>query len=148
VALCSPNAAPAATPSPATAAPSGCWSASPARGLARSRARLSRADVNLGAGAHIHCTGKGRKESATPLTTLTVAVLRGWLAEPLGARTIRCSRPGPASGSAGTLSSIGSASISRPPAWPVRRRAASTSACTPCGTPQLCDCSSRARISR
>lgn len=42
---------------------------------------LSRSDVNLGAGAHVHCLGKGRKERATPLTTLTVAVLRGWLAE-------------------------------------------------------------------
>jgi integrase/recombinase XerD len=42
---------------------------------------LSRGDVNLGAGAHVHCLGKGRKERATPLTTLTVAVLRGWLAE-------------------------------------------------------------------
>jgi integrase/recombinase XerD len=42
---------------------------------------LSRVDVNLGAGAHVHCLGKGRKERATPLTTLTVAVLRGWLTE-------------------------------------------------------------------
>ena len=42
---------------------------------------LTRADVNLGPGAHVHCIGKGRKERATPLTTLTVAVLRGWLAE-------------------------------------------------------------------
>jgi integrase/recombinase XerD len=46
---------------------------------------LSRGDVNLGAGAHVHCLGKGRKERATPLTTLTVAVLRGWLAEYAGA---------------------------------------------------------------
>jgi integrase/recombinase XerD len=45
---------------------------------------LSRGDVNLGAGAHVHCLGKGRKERATPLTTLTVAVLRGWLAEHAG----------------------------------------------------------------
>jgi site-specific recombinase XerD len=42
---------------------------------------LSGGDVNLGAGAHVHCLGKGRKERATPLTRLTVAVLRGWLAE-------------------------------------------------------------------
>jgi integrase/recombinase XerD len=38
-------------------------------------------DVNLGAGAHVHCIGKGRKERATPLTTLTVTVLRDWLSE-------------------------------------------------------------------
>jgi integrase/recombinase XerD len=42
---------------------------------------LTRADVDLGVGAHVHCIGKGRKERATPLTTLTVAVLRGWLTE-------------------------------------------------------------------
>lgn len=45
---------------------------------------LSRADIGLGAGAHVRCTGKGRKERATPLTGLTVAVLRGWLAEQPG----------------------------------------------------------------
>jgi integrase/recombinase XerD len=41
---------------------------------------LARADVHLGAGAHVRCMGKGRKERATPLTVLTVQVLRGWLA--------------------------------------------------------------------
>jgi len=42
---------------------------------------LTRADVHLGAGAHIVCHGKGRKERATPLTTDTRAVLRDWLSE-------------------------------------------------------------------
>ena len=42
---------------------------------------LTRADIHLGVGAHVHCMGKGRKERATPLTKLTVAVLREWLAE-------------------------------------------------------------------
>ena len=42
-------------------------------------------DVHLDTGAHVHCTGKGRKERATPLTTLTVQVLRSWLAERAGA---------------------------------------------------------------
>jgi integrase/recombinase XerD len=42
---------------------------------------LNRGDINLGAGPHVHCVGKGRKERATPLTTLTVTVLRGWLTE-------------------------------------------------------------------
>jgi integrase/recombinase XerD len=46
---------------------------------------LTIADVNLGAGAHVHCLGKGRKERATPLTPLTVRVLRVWLAERRGA---------------------------------------------------------------
>jgi integrase/recombinase XerD len=45
---------------------------------------LTRADVTLGAGAHVRCLGKGRKERATPLTALTVQVLRGWLTEQPG----------------------------------------------------------------
>jgi integrase/recombinase XerD len=35
-------------------------------------------DVELGRGAHVRCTGKGRKQRATPLTAETVAVLRVW----------------------------------------------------------------------
>src|SRR6478752_6439652 len=42
---------------------------------------LSHGDVVPGAGAHVRCMGKGRKERATPLTGLTVAVLRAWLTE-------------------------------------------------------------------
>jgi integrase/recombinase XerD len=38
-------------------------------------------DVELGAGAHLRCRGKGRKDRATPLTTATVKTLRTWLAE-------------------------------------------------------------------
>ncbi len=41
-------------------------------------------DVHLDTGAHVHCTGKGRKERATPLTKLTVQVLRTWMAERAG----------------------------------------------------------------
>ena len=44
-------------------------------------------DVNLGTGAHVHCLGKGRKERITPVTPLTVAVLRTWLTERRGAPT-------------------------------------------------------------
>ena len=39
------------------------------------------ADVHLDAGPHVRCTGKGRKDRATPLTRQTVAIMRGWLAE-------------------------------------------------------------------
>lgn len=46
---------------------------------------LTASDVVLGAGANVHCVGKGRKERATPLTQLTVQVLRTWLAERAGA---------------------------------------------------------------
>jgi integrase/recombinase XerD len=63
---------------------------------------LSRDDVNLGAGAHVHCIGKGRKERATPLTTLTVTVLRSWLAEHAGAARDPLFPHGPAPGSAMT----------------------------------------------
>lgn len=42
---------------------------------------LTRHDAHLGAGAHVACHGKGRKDRITPLTTNTVAVLRDWLAE-------------------------------------------------------------------
>jgi site-specific recombinase XerD len=42
-------------------------------------------DVHLGAGPHLRCHGKGRKERCTPLTRPTVTVLRGWLTERAGA---------------------------------------------------------------
>ena len=42
---------------------------------------LACGDVHLGAGAHVSCTGKGRKQRITPLTSGTVAVLRTWLTE-------------------------------------------------------------------
>lgn len=45
---------------------------------------LNCSDVHLDAGAHVHCTGKGRKERATPLTTLTVQTLRQWQTERAG----------------------------------------------------------------
>ena len=42
---------------------------------------LARQDIHLGAGPHVRCHGKGRKDRATPLTGQTVKVLRTWLAE-------------------------------------------------------------------
>jgi len=42
---------------------------------------LTIGDVHLGTGAHVSCTGKGRKQRITPLTAATTAVLAGWLAE-------------------------------------------------------------------
>jgi len=42
---------------------------------------LTTGDVHLGTGPHVSCTGKGRKQRITPLTTTTVAVLRTWMAE-------------------------------------------------------------------
>lgn len=43
---------------------------------------LSREDVRLGAGAHVHVIGKGRKERCTPLSKNSRAVLAGWMREP------------------------------------------------------------------
>jgi site-specific recombinase XerD len=45
---------------------------------------LACGDVHLGAGAHVSCLGKGRKQRITPLTKQTVAVLDVWLAERAG----------------------------------------------------------------
>ena len=44
---------------------------------------LDRAAITFGAGAHVRCRGKGRKDRSTPLTTGTAAVLRSWLKEPV-----------------------------------------------------------------
>lgn len=38
-------------------------------------------DLNLASGAWVRCQGKGRKERCTPLTSVTVKVLRVWLRE-------------------------------------------------------------------
>ena len=42
---------------------------------------LRNRDVELGAGAHVSCHGKGRKRRATPLRKQTAAVLGAWLKE-------------------------------------------------------------------
>lgn len=48
---------------------------------------LQRTDIHLGVGAHVRCMGKGRKQRITPLTGMTVAILRVWLAEHTGEAT-------------------------------------------------------------
>jgi site-specific recombinase XerD len=45
---------------------------------------LTCADVHLDDGAHVHCTGKGRKERCVPLTKSNVSLLRAWLRERKG----------------------------------------------------------------
>jgi integrase/recombinase XerD len=42
---------------------------------------LTTSDAHLGTGPHVSCTGKGRKQRITPLTTTTLTVLRTWIAE-------------------------------------------------------------------
>ena len=48
---------------------------------------LDRADIVLGRGPHVHCTGKGRKERCTPLRKESVAALHDWLDERNGRAT-------------------------------------------------------------
>ena len=45
---------------------------------------LTGGDVVLGPGAHVRCSGKGRKERSTPLRKDSVHALRTWLAERAG----------------------------------------------------------------
>jgi integrase/recombinase XerD len=42
---------------------------------------LTRSDLVFGAGAHVRCHGKGRKERTTPMTKPTAAALRRWVDE-------------------------------------------------------------------
>jgi len=49
---------------------------------------LTCGDVALGAGAHVRCMGKGRKERSTPIRKDCVKALRDWLAERRGAETV------------------------------------------------------------
>jgi site-specific recombinase XerD len=58
---------------------------------------LTIADIRLGAGSHVSCHGKGRKDRATPLTSHTGEVLAHWLTTRSGARPddpVFCTRPG------------------------------------------------------
>lgn len=43
---------------------------------------LDRDAIHLGAGAHVRCVGKGRKERCTPLTALARTAITLWLKEP------------------------------------------------------------------
>lgn len=45
---------------------------------------LTCGDIGLGAGAHVRCMGKGRKERATPIRKDSIKLLRDWLAERKG----------------------------------------------------------------
>jgi site-specific recombinase XerD len=50
---------------------------------------LTTASIHLGTGAHVTCTGKGRRHRATPMTAATAAIITAYLAE-------RITRPGTA----------------------------------------------------
>jgi integrase/recombinase XerD len=44
---------------------------------------LDRNALHLGAGAHVRCLGKGRKDRCTPLTTHARSALQAWVKEPV-----------------------------------------------------------------
>ncbi|WP_424533564.1 tyrosine-type recombinase/integrase [Sphaerisporangium viridialbum] len=48
---------------------------------------LTNSDVHLGTGAHVSCTGKGRKQRVTPLTNATATTLKSWMNEREGPPT-------------------------------------------------------------
>ena len=48
---------------------------------------LCRNDIHLGAGAHVACHGKGRKDRITPLAKPTIDALRDWMTESPGQPT-------------------------------------------------------------
>ena len=76
---------------------------------------LTIGDVHLGAGAHVSCHGKGRKDRITPLTATTAAVLRTWLTERGGQPAQPLFRLAPARGSAATPSNTASPGTPQPP---------------------------------
>jgi len=96
---------------------------------------LNRQAIQLGAGPHVRCHGKGRKDRATPLTTQTVKVMRTWLTELSPAPPDRCFPPNPAADSPETPSNASSPGTPPPPQTPARRSRRSTSLHTRCGIP-------------
>src|SRR5713226_423957 len=102
---------------------------------------LTNQDVHLGPGAHIRCTGKGRKERCTPLTAETVGVLRAWMHERGGQPTDALFHTSTADHSAAMQWR------SSPPGTPglpltyAHRCVPRWSHRTACATPQPCGCS-------
>ena len=82
---------------------------------------LDCADVVLGAGGHVRCEGKGRRQRAVPLTSSLSTCCGPGCQNERADHMIRCSRPGPAGGSAPTPSS-GAWPSTRPPRQSAARR--------------------------
>jgi site-specific recombinase XerD len=99
---------------------------------------LCLASVHLGAAPHVACTGKGRKNRTTPLTSTTASLLKVYFQE-------RSTRPGQAffriravSRFPPTPFSEGSPSTWSRPRPSARTSPTSTSPCIPCVTPPRC----------
>ena len=101
---------------------------------------LRNSDAELGSGAHLTCTGKGRKNRGTPLRKQTAAVLAAWMKERGGGPGDRCSPPAAAPGSAAAPSGAWSPGTPSPPQQPARPSPARTSPRTRSGIPAPCHC--------
>lgn len=101
---------------------------------------LSCGDIRLGAGAHVNCLGKGRKQRITPLTKQTVDVMRAWTANAPPSPMNRCSRQAPAASSAATRSSTASPNTPPPRRPPARHSRPRPLRRTCSVTPQRCAC--------
>jgi integrase/recombinase XerD len=109
---------------------------------------LTCGDVHLGAGAHLSCLGKGRKQRITPLTKQTVALLRTWLAERAGQHDQPLFPTRTAARSAATPSNAASPRTPKPPRQPARRFRPRRSPRTCCATPPPCACCTPASTHR
>lgn len=95
---------------------------------------LRRQDVELGAGAHVRCQGKGRKTRCTPLRPDVTAILKAWLAEQPRDPTAMVF---PSARGGGRLSADAvQRLVARRRVTRVRRCRRKLSCRTPCGTPR------------
>lgn len=107
---------------------------------------LTPADVHLGTGPHVACTGKGRKRRITPLDKQTVTTIRRFLtALPAGTQFLFPTR---------TRTRMSTDAVARRLTQHVSAAATScptleakTVSPTPCATPPPCDCSTLASTS-
>jgi integrase len=102
--------------------------------------QLTVGDVHLGAGAHVSCMGKGRKQRITPLTTATATTLRTWRDEHARQPTDPLFPTRRGTHSAATDYNADSPPTPPPPHAPARVCTASGSHPTCCATPPQCDC--------
>lgn len=100
--------------------------------------RLTRADIRLGTGAHVRCTGKGRRERCTPLDAQAVRRCAPGSAGTRAAARTRCSSRAAAPRCPATRSTPASPNTSGQPRNPAPRWPGRISLRTLSGTPRPC----------